>query len=144
MTNHNKLNQEYSTMKQEYQKIEDENNLKLQNKSTEKQEFLEKEILIKNEKIKFENEILRKDEKMKILQASLAASIAQCADLELIPRELKENILHLEDEIRNHKLECSLLNEEVKVLKKLVETLKIKVREMTGKDASFLDTFEEV
>jgi cell division protein FtsB len=104
------------------------------------------QIRIKDEQIRMKDDQLKvKDDR--VLLSSLAASTKQCADLESIPatlRELYKNLATTEADKRNQKIEIARLNEEVVQHKALIESLKRKVREMSGKDVAFLDSFEEV
>jgi cell division protein FtsB len=106
------------------------------------------QIRIKDEQIRMKDDQLKvKDDKIRVLLSSLAASTKQCADLESIPatlRELYKNLATTEADKRNQKIEIARLNEEVVQHKALIESLKRKVREMSGKDVAFLDSFEEV
>jgi cell division protein FtsB len=106
------------------------------------------QIRIKDEQIRLKDDQLKvKDDKVRVLLSSLAASAKQCADLESIPatlRELYKNLATTEADKRNQKVEIARLNEEVIQHKALIESLKRKVREMSGKDVAFLDSFEEV
>ena len=87
----------------------------------------------------FTNSIKLKDEKTKLLQASLAASTAQFSEL-----EMKKKFLISENQNQNQKMESSLLAEEVKTQNIIIENLKAKVKDMSGRDVGFMDSYEEV
>ena len=87
----------------------------------------------------FTNATKLTDEKSKLLQASLAASTAQCSELEIIKK-----LLISENQNQNQKMESSLLMEEVKTLNIIIEDLKAKVEYMSGRDVDFVDSYEEV
>lgn len=89
--------------------------------------------------INIANALLLKDEKSKFLEASLATSVAQCSEL-----EMKKKFLIAENHSQDKKKEVALLNEEMKVLSKVIENLKTKMKNMSKKDAPFMDSFEEV
>lgn len=94
-----------------------------------------------------EDQIKLKEEKIKILQQSLVGMSKQCADFDSVQSTLKDLYRTLsvtEEDKKSLKIEISRLNEEVLTHKNVSDSLRRKIRDMTGKDAAFLDTFEEV
>ena len=81
------------------------------------------------------------------LRADLAKARALLAETQQAAAMLQDAAAKLakkDQEIDNFKFDLSQIAEELASYKKLAETLKAKMRDMGGKDASFVDSFEEV
>ena len=96
---------------------------------------LQKDVILSN----LTNAIKLKDEKAKLLQASLAASVAQCSEL-----EMKKKFLIAENQNQYQRKESFLLTEEVKTLNIVIENLKAKMTDMSGKDVGLMNSCEKV
>jgi predicted RNase H-like nuclease (RuvC/YqgF family) len=91
--------------------------------------------------------LLVKNEEITLLQTQLASCKERNAELKLLPAALKQSNEiwnQSDDDNRGLKFDITQLNGEVKAMKKVIETLKDKIRDMSGKDSAFMDSFEEV
>jgi len=104
-----------------------------------------KSIILKHEKNIADK--LKMNLELENLNLELRNHILELNKLIPIPVPLSvegPNIHILENEISNLKFEIVQINLELQSSQKLIITLKDKIRDMGGKDVSFMDSFEEV
>ena len=109
---------------------------------------LASQIRVRDDQLRLKDDQIRlKEEKIKLMQQSLVGMSKQCADFDSVQATLKDLYRTLsvtEEDKKSLKIEISRLNEEIITHKNVIDSLRRKIRDMTGKDAAFLDTFEEV
>ena len=147
--------------KNEVDKVDNNNENENDEGDGEEQEMLPSQILIsrknsdlasqirvRDDQLRLKDDQIRlKEEKIKLMQQSLVGMSKQCSDFDSVQATLKElyrTLAITEEDKKSLKIEISRLNEEILTHKNVIDSLRRKIRDMTGKDAAFLDTFEEV
>jgi hypothetical protein len=159
------FNEKYTNLMEEFETFK-EDTLNMVNNHQKIIDFYKIAINDNTVKNKDENEKNAvKDTEISLLKSSILKSEKDIADIKNMNSELKilnieltnqiklipipkpddgKNIDVLENEISNLKFEIVQINLELQSSQKLIITLKDKIREMGGKDISFMDSFEEV